>query len=337
MEVTCVNKFRDKQGNILGYLLKDNYGRTLKISHAQLKKDLANRKYIVDNLQIDKAGRLVDRAVAKPVNTKQPVKKVQNPPQTVINRPSGLIDKKSDEVPVKKVQTPQQTPQQTNPQTKSQTQQKNELSDSEKDAKVLAKLRDMDWSAPINTLLEVTKAFFRKSNSFTVLYTPGGSSAGYTFTDENKIEYEALDFCISDKNIFHIDDTIHNEVCCDLIVYMRCQDKKTNIPDLKITDKTRNSFLSDATMKVKRRVNACASIIYFVESNRNLVHKTSEYGLDDRQILVIEIDKHDKKDFGITCVKFLLKALGNYTFKDLGYGIKDKYPDAEPIAIDIEE
>jgi hypothetical protein len=169
------------------------------------------------------------------------------------------------------------------------------------------------------------------------LYTPGGSSAGYTFTDENKIEYEALDFCISDKNIFHIDDTIHNEVCCDLIVYMRCQDKKTNIPDLKITDKTRNSFLSDATMKVKRRVNACASIIYFVESNRNLVHKTSEYGLDDRQILVIEIDKHDKKDFGITCVKFLLKALGNYTFKDLGYGIKDKYPDAEPIAIDIEE
>lgn len=62
-KVKCIEKFRDNNGNIVGYKLEDQAGNRMDIGHDQLKVELKKNKYNVENLQIDKAGRLVDKKV----------------------------------------------------------------------------------------------------------------------------------------------------------------------------------------------------------------------------------------------------------------------------------
>lgn len=65
IEVRCISKNRNDKGKIVSYTLQDVYGRTRVYTATKLKehmqaKQLGNR-LIVRNLQINKAGRLVDK------------------------------------------------------------------------------------------------------------------------------------------------------------------------------------------------------------------------------------------------------------------------------------
>lgn len=63
MKSTCISKYRDLKDRIISYEIRDENGFVSIFSSNQLK-DLINKgQLIVDNLQIDKAGRLVDKKV----------------------------------------------------------------------------------------------------------------------------------------------------------------------------------------------------------------------------------------------------------------------------------
>lgn len=58
----CTQKLRDNSGKIYGYLLEDGEGRVGQYESFELKNAITNGEVIVTNLQIDKAGRLVDKS-----------------------------------------------------------------------------------------------------------------------------------------------------------------------------------------------------------------------------------------------------------------------------------
>ena len=59
----CIEKTRDRAGNITQYVMKDENGKVDYLNRDQMLKMLKNKNYEVVNLQIDKAGRIVDKAV----------------------------------------------------------------------------------------------------------------------------------------------------------------------------------------------------------------------------------------------------------------------------------
>lgn len=63
VKVQCIEKTRDRVGNITQYVIKDEYGKVDYLNRDQMLKMLKNKNYEVVNLQIDKAGRIVDKAV----------------------------------------------------------------------------------------------------------------------------------------------------------------------------------------------------------------------------------------------------------------------------------
>lgn len=65
MKITCVCKNRDAKGNIVNYTLKDEKGNMINATSQQIKNEINSERYEFTNLQIDKAGRLVDKALAK--------------------------------------------------------------------------------------------------------------------------------------------------------------------------------------------------------------------------------------------------------------------------------
>lgn len=58
----CISKNRDKNGVIVNYTLRDANGMERLATGQQIKNAIRNNQLFVDNLQIDKAGRLVDKA-----------------------------------------------------------------------------------------------------------------------------------------------------------------------------------------------------------------------------------------------------------------------------------
>lgn len=64
MKVRCVTKYRDKKGKITGYLLIFEDGYTVQATAMQIKNEIAAGRYEFTNLQIDRAGRLVDKAIS---------------------------------------------------------------------------------------------------------------------------------------------------------------------------------------------------------------------------------------------------------------------------------
>lgn len=61
----CINKRRDARGNIVSYDLQLGNGQIINLQSTEVKKYVKSNKLEITNLQIDKAGRLVDKAVEK--------------------------------------------------------------------------------------------------------------------------------------------------------------------------------------------------------------------------------------------------------------------------------
>lgn len=74
MKVRCVSKNRDQKGRIVNYTLQFEDGREIQATTNEIKNEMSVGRYSFTNLQIDKAGRLVDKAVPK-----QQVQKQQKP------------------------------------------------------------------------------------------------------------------------------------------------------------------------------------------------------------------------------------------------------------------
>lgn len=61
----CIEKKRDNKGNIIGYIFKDQNGQVKGFERNMAKQLIKSGKFNCVNLQIDKAGRLVDKAEEK--------------------------------------------------------------------------------------------------------------------------------------------------------------------------------------------------------------------------------------------------------------------------------
>ena len=60
--VQCIEKFRDKQGRIYGYRIRDISGQTKDVKPENLKRAIANKQIQIVNLTLTSDGRLVDKA-----------------------------------------------------------------------------------------------------------------------------------------------------------------------------------------------------------------------------------------------------------------------------------
>lgn len=74
MKITCINKIRNEKGVIVKYILEVEDGSRIEATAKQIKEEMKAGNYKFINLQIDKAGRLIDKVVAK----RTPAKKVIN-------------------------------------------------------------------------------------------------------------------------------------------------------------------------------------------------------------------------------------------------------------------
>ena len=74
IKAICVAKNRDEKGNIVNYTLKDANNQLKKFTSKEIKDGIRAGQLVVKNLQIDKAGRLVDKAAEK-VKEKKSVNK----------------------------------------------------------------------------------------------------------------------------------------------------------------------------------------------------------------------------------------------------------------------
>ena len=61
-----LEKYKDKNGKIVGYLLKDSQGNQMQIKQQDLKKQIKTGAIKVINLTLTKDDRLVDGATEKP-------------------------------------------------------------------------------------------------------------------------------------------------------------------------------------------------------------------------------------------------------------------------------
>ena len=66
-KVKCISKNRNTKGAIVSYTLQDANGATMNVTGQQIKQAITNGQVEIINLQIDKAGRLID----KPIETSQ--------------------------------------------------------------------------------------------------------------------------------------------------------------------------------------------------------------------------------------------------------------------------
>ena len=65
VKAICVSKNRNDKGVIVNYTLKDANGQVRNFTGKEIKDGIRNKKLEVMNLQIDKAGRLVNKAAEK--------------------------------------------------------------------------------------------------------------------------------------------------------------------------------------------------------------------------------------------------------------------------------
>lgn len=77
VRMKCINKVRDNKGNIVKYQLVGDDGSKIEATSKEIKAEMHAGRYEFLNLQIDKAGRLVDKAMAK--NPVPAVKKTPAP------------------------------------------------------------------------------------------------------------------------------------------------------------------------------------------------------------------------------------------------------------------
>ena len=77
VKIKCLKKNRDAKGNIKSYLLQKETGEVFEATGQQIKNEIAANNYEFINLQIDKAGRLIDKAVQNDSNTKVDINKAE--------------------------------------------------------------------------------------------------------------------------------------------------------------------------------------------------------------------------------------------------------------------
>lgn len=73
MKVKCIGKNRDSRGTIINYNLVDEVGNKFQATGQQIKTEMQSGRYKFINLQVDKAGRLVDKAEKKEHKVKKRV------------------------------------------------------------------------------------------------------------------------------------------------------------------------------------------------------------------------------------------------------------------------
>ena len=73
INVYCTEKIRDKAGRVTEYVMSDESGNVCNFTRKKMVELLKDKNYNVMNLQIDTAGRIVDKAVA---NEKQTLNKI---------------------------------------------------------------------------------------------------------------------------------------------------------------------------------------------------------------------------------------------------------------------
>lgn len=80
MRVKCLRKNRDTRGNIVNYHLMDETGHQFFATGQQIKEEMKSGRFEFLNLQIDKAGRLVDKAeVKEPIQKNTVCERKQTP------------------------------------------------------------------------------------------------------------------------------------------------------------------------------------------------------------------------------------------------------------------
>lgn len=82
MRVRCVGKERNEKGVIVKYILKSENGDRIETTSKEIKEGIKKGALAVVNLQIDKAGRLVDKAEEK----EKPARKVSQKPEQTSNK-----------------------------------------------------------------------------------------------------------------------------------------------------------------------------------------------------------------------------------------------------------
>lgn len=82
MRVRCVGKERNEKGVIVKYILKSENGDRIETTSKEIKEGIKKGALAVANLQIDKAGRLVDKAEEK----EKPARKVSQKPEQTSNK-----------------------------------------------------------------------------------------------------------------------------------------------------------------------------------------------------------------------------------------------------------
>lgn len=82
MRARCVGKERNEKGVIVKYILKSESGDRIETTGKEIKEGIKRGALAVENLQIDKAGRLVDKAEEK----EKPARKVSQKPVQTSNK-----------------------------------------------------------------------------------------------------------------------------------------------------------------------------------------------------------------------------------------------------------
>lgn len=82
MRARCVGKQRNEKGVITKYILRSESGDRIETTGKEIKEGIKRGALAVANLQIDKAGRLVDKAEEK----EKPAKKVEKKPEQTSNK-----------------------------------------------------------------------------------------------------------------------------------------------------------------------------------------------------------------------------------------------------------
>lgn len=82
MRARCVGKERNEKGVIVKYILKSEKGDRIETTGKEIKEGIKRGALAVANLQIDKAGRLVDKAEEK----EKPARKVSQKPEQTSNK-----------------------------------------------------------------------------------------------------------------------------------------------------------------------------------------------------------------------------------------------------------
>lgn len=82
MRARCVGKERNEKGVIVKYILKSENGDMIETTGKEIKEGIKKGTLAVVNLQIDKAGRLVDKAEEK----EKPARKVSQKPEQTSNK-----------------------------------------------------------------------------------------------------------------------------------------------------------------------------------------------------------------------------------------------------------